>query len=110
MIAVEHAQDRLDRVDVAILMGEPVERRTAVMIAAPAPFALDLEQGTEMPDQPVARHDAAGEEILRDPVGAVAVIEAVRRGAVAEDVQEQLAPGREPAADAAEERRPIRPV
>jgi hypothetical protein len=47
------------------------------MRAAPAPFLLDLEQIGILPDQMMARHHAAGEEMLRDPVLAVGAVKAI---------------------------------
>ena len=70
-------------------IGEPVERRAPIMLAAPAPFLLDLEQIGILPDQMMARHHAAGEEMLRDPVLAVGAIEQIGAGAMGEDVHEE---------------------
>ena len=55
----------------------------------------------------MARHDAAGEEMLGDPVGLVAVIEAIGLAAVAEDMDEQPPVGRQPRADALQQGRPV---
>src|SRR5581483_1893606 len=75
----------------AIEIGEPVERRALVMLAAPAPLPLDFKQIGILPDQLMARHHAAGEEMLRDPVVLVVAVEQIGAGAVSKDVHEEAA-------------------
>src|SRR5712675_3598521 len=89
LVAVDLAKNALDLVAVGIEIAEPLERGALVMRAAPAPFLLDLEQIGILPDQMMARHHPAGEEMLRDPVLAVGAIEAIGAGAVGEDVHEE---------------------
>ena len=71
-------------------------RGALVMRAAPAPFLLDFEQIGILPDQMMARHHAAGEEMLRDPVLAIGAIEQIGAGAMGEDVHEEAAVGLQP--------------
>src|SRR5215475_9411822 len=86
VVTVNVAQHRLDRVVTRIEIGEPVERGAPIMLAAPAPFLLDLEQVGILPYQMMARHHAASEEMLGDPVLAVVAIEQIGAGAMVEDV------------------------
>src|ERR1039458_317638 len=79
VVAVHGAKNGLDLVAVGIKIAEPVERGALIMYTAPAPFLLDLEQIGILPDQMMARHHPAGEEMLRDPVVSVGAIE--QRGA-----------------------------
>src|SRR5665213_2398081 len=72
--AVDLAKNDLDLVAVRIEIAEPVERGALVVGAAPAPFLLDLEQIGILPDQMMARHHPAGEEMLRDPVLVLSLI------------------------------------
>ncbi len=85
-----------DLVALRIEIGEPVERGALIVRAAPAPFLLDLEQIGILPDQMMARHHPAGEEMLRDPVLSVGAIEQIGAGTVGEDVQEETAVRRQP--------------
>ena len=59
------------------------------MRAAPAPFLLDREQVGILADQMMARHHAAGEEMLRDPVLAIGAVKQIGAGPVSEDVHEE---------------------
>ena len=81
---------------VGIEIGQPVERGALIMRAAPAPFLLDLEQIGILPDQMMARHHAAGKELLRDKVFAIGAIEQIGARAKAEDVHEEATAQREP--------------
>src|SRR3984957_12171657 len=94
--AVELTKNALDLVTSGIEIGEPVERGALVVGAAPAPFLFDLEQIGILPDQMMARHHAAGEEMLRDPVLPVVAIEQISAGTMGEDVHEEAAIGRQP--------------
>src|SRR4030081_1210826 len=67
VVAVDIAKHGFDLVAVTVEIAKPVERGALVMRAAPAPFLLDLEQILILPDQVVARHHPAGEEMLGDP-------------------------------------------
>ena len=87
--AISIAQHPADRILMQIVIRQPILRRAPVMPAVPLPFDLRVEQIAEMTDQPVARHDAAGEEMLGDPVRLVTRVEAIRPAAMAEDVQEK---------------------
>src|SRR6266404_6029956 len=82
VVAVDVAKDALDLIAVGIEIAEPVERGALVMRAAPAPFLLDREQIGILPDQMMARHHAAFEKMLRDPVLAIAAVEQIGAGAV----------------------------
>src|SRR5437763_933735 len=66
IIAVDRVQNGFDLVAMRVEIAEPVERGALVMRAAPAPFLLDFEQLVILPDQMMARHHPAGEEMLRD--------------------------------------------
>ena len=57
-----------------------------------------------------SRHDAAGDEMLCDPVCRIAMIEAIGSVAVIEDVQEEPAFRLQPLADALKQRLPVRHV
>jgi hypothetical protein len=59
IVAVYVVQDGFDLVAMRVEIGEPVDRTTVVMRAAPAPFLLDVEQVGVLPDQMMARHHAA---------------------------------------------------
>ena len=72
---------------------QPVKRGALIMRAAPAPFLLDFEQVVILPDQMMARHHPAGEEMLCNPVLAVGPVEAIGARAMGEDVHEE-APAR----------------
>ena len=84
------AQNRIDLRAVGVEVSQPVGRRPLVMETAPAPFVFDSEEIVEISDKPVARHDAAGEEMLRDPVRFVGMIEAIGLVAMGEDVDEDV--------------------
>src|SRR3984957_20056083 len=77
VVAINRTKNVLDLVAAGIEIGEPGERGALIMHAAPAPFLLDLEQISVLPDQMMARHHAAGEEMLRDPVVPVGAIEQI---------------------------------
>src|ERR1039458_3094186 len=68
ILAIDAVQDALDLGAVGVKIPEPVERGALVVLAAPAPFLLDLEQIGVLPDQMMARHHPAREEMLGDPV------------------------------------------
>ena len=57
IVAVYVVQDGF--VAMRVEIGEPVDRTTVVMRAAPAQFRLDVEQVGVLPDQMMARHHAA---------------------------------------------------
>src|SRR5262245_61949359 len=94
--AMDRAQHGFDLVPMRIEIGEPVERGALIMRAAPAPFLLDFEQVGILPDQVMARHHAAGEEMLGDPVIPVSAVEQVSASAMSEDVHEEAAVRPEP--------------
>src|SRR4051794_29621658 len=71
-------KDHVDLLDIGVEFGKPVARGALVVSAAPAPVLLDFEKVRKTTDQPMAWHDAAGEEMLRDPVRPVRVVEPVR--------------------------------
>src|SRR5712664_4807696 len=96
VVAVDLAKNALDLVAVGIEIAEPLERGALIMGAAPAPFLLDLEQIGVLPDQMMARHHPAGEEMLRDPVFPVGVIEQIGARAMGEDMHEETAIGFKP--------------
>ena len=58
----------------------------------------------------MARHHAAGEEMLRDPVLAVGAIEQIGAGAVGEDVHEEAAVRLQPGAHAGQQLAPVHHV
>ncbi len=62
-----------------IEIAQPIFGGAAIMLTAPPPVLLDGEVAVEMPDQAVTWHDPAGEEILRNPIGGVGVVETIRR-------------------------------
>ena len=86
---------------------QPVIGGAGVMPAAPAPVLLQSEQIAELAHQAVAWHQAAGEEVLADPIGGVGGVEAIGRAAVAEHVDEQGAVGLQPAAHARQKAAPV---
>ncbi len=86
---------------------EPVLRGALVVPAVPAPFGLDRETIRELPDQPVARHDSAGEIMLRDPVVLVVRGEPIRRVPVAEDMDEHASVRLEAIAHPLQQRPPV---
>src|SRR5579863_6755518 len=94
--AIEAAQHLVDRRRVAVEVLQPMIGGALVMRAVPPPFLFDRDEIVELADEALARHDAAGEKMLRDPVGAVAGIEAIGRTPVAEDVQKERALRRQP--------------
>src|SRR6266404_1106795 len=96
VVAVDHTKNALDLVAAGIEIAEPVDRGALIMRAAPAPFLLDLEQIRILPDQMMARHHAAAEEMLRDPVLAVGAIEPIGARTMGIDMHEEVAVGREP--------------
>src|SRR6202022_4763566 len=77
VVAVDVAKNAFYLVAVGIEIAEPVKRGALVMRAAPAPFLLDREQIGILPDQMMARHHAAGEEMPRDPVLLVVAVEQI---------------------------------
>src|SRR6266478_9750856 len=77
VVAVDGTQNGFDFSTVSIEVLEPVERGALVMLPAPAPFLFDREQIGILPDQMMARHHPAGEEMLRDPVFAIGAIEQI---------------------------------
>ena len=92
---------------VTIEIGQPIAGRARVVRAAPLPFLLRHEPARDAADQAVAGHDAAGEEVLGDPILLVVGIEPVRPGAVAEHMQEQPPVGPQPAVNLAQQRVPV---
>ena len=58
-------------------------------------------------DEIVARHDAAGKEVLSDPIGLVGLIEPIRCLFVTEYVHEETAVRPQPIGDFADQRLPI---
>src|SRR5712691_7267334 len=96
LVAVDLAKNAFDLVAVGIEIAEPLERGALIMRAAPAPFLLDLEQVGILPDQMMARHHPAGEEMLCDPVLAIGAIEQIGAGTMDEDVHEKSAVGLKP--------------
>src|SRR5687768_3734136 len=75
--AVGPSQYRFDPAAFAIEIGKPVERRLPVMRARPPPFMLDPIDILEPVRQVEGRHDAAREEVMRDPVGRIGMVKAV---------------------------------
>src|SRR3981081_4520407 len=94
VVAVDIAKHGFDLVAVTVEIAKPVERGALVMRAAPAPFLLDLEQILILPDQVVARHPPAGEEMLGDPAFPVGAIEQIGARAVGEDEEAEEAAAR----------------
>src|SRR5258705_1228538 len=95
VVAVDLGKNAPDLVAMGIEIAEPVERRALIMRAAPAPFLLDLEQIRILPDQMMAWHHPAVEEMLRDPVLTVSAIESIGARTMGIDMQEEAAVGRE---------------
>src|SRR6266404_5952777 len=91
VVAVDLAKNALDLVAVGIEIAEPVERGALIMRAAPAPFLLDLEQIRILPDQMMARHHPAGEEMLRDPVVSIGAVEQIGTRTMGENMHEEAA-------------------
>src|SRR5450756_180883 len=87
--AVDLAENGFDRVVMRIEIAEPVQRGALVMRAAPAPFLLDLEQVGILPDQMMARHHPASEEMLCDPVFVIGAIEPIGAGTMGKDMHEE---------------------
>ena len=83
---------------VSVEIIEPVPRGAFVVLAVPAPVTLDNETVVEFANKSVARHDTAGEKVLRNPVRLVGMVEAVGRLAMRKHVQEKLAVIADPAA------------
>src|SRR5215813_10284581 len=88
-VAIDLAQHGFDLACMGVEIGEPVHRRALIMRAAPAPLLLDRKQVGILPDQMMARHHPAGEEMLRDPVLAVSAIEQISARTMGEDVHEE---------------------
>ena len=68
------------------------------------PILGDLQIVGELAEQRLARHDAAGEELARHPVGRAAIFERIRVALVREHVDEQRAAGDEPRRELREQR------
>jgi len=92
---------------VAVGVLEPMLGGLAVVAAFDLPLGLEPEVFLEAAGEAVRRHDAAGEEVARHPVGAVLGGEVVGGVPVREDVEEELAAGLEPAGDAPHELAPV---
>jgi hypothetical protein len=90
-----------------VVIFQPVIGCALIIAPIPQPFRLNREQIAEIADQSMARHDAAGEEMLRDPIGLILAIEAIRRRAMAEYMEEKPSIGFQGAADALQQRFPI---
>jgi hypothetical protein len=105
--AIDLLEDRPDHRIVAVVVGEPVEGGALVVTPGPSPVGLHLEQVGELPDQVVAGHDAAGEEMAADPVGLVVQVEAVGGRPVGEDVDEHPPVGLQPAPRAGQQAAPV---
>jgi hypothetical protein len=67
--AIDLSQDCVDRSSVRVEIVKPIQGGPLVVSAAPAPIVLGREKLWKAHEQPMARHDAAGEEMLRNPVG-----------------------------------------
>ena len=85
--AINAAQDRFNFWGIRAEIRQPRVGGALVVLAAPAPIRLDGEQMREAVDQPVTWHNAAGEEIARDPVGGVIGVETIGGVRVGKDVQ-----------------------
>src|ERR1700733_6665183 len=83
------AQPRLDLAAVGIEIGKPVHRSAPVMVTAPAPLPLYLEQIGILPDQKMTWHHPAGEEVLCDPVRLIFAFKQIGAGRVGEDMHEE---------------------
>src|SRR5215813_9926968 len=77
IVAIDIAQHLVDLVAMRVEIGQPALRSALVVRAAPAPFLFDLEYSGILPDQMMARHHPAGEEMLRDPVLAIVAVEQI---------------------------------
>src|SRR3954451_5246172 len=75
LLAMDVAQGRLDQTAMRVEIGEPVVGGALIMRAAPAPLLLDHEDIVELPDEVMARHQPAREDVLRDPVFAIGPVE-----------------------------------
>ena len=85
-----------DRVVMRVEIDEPVVRGALIMRAAPAPFLLHREDVVELPDQVMARHQPAREDMLRNPVVTIEPVEQLRAGAMGDDLHEEPPLGGEP--------------
>src|SRR5438067_1633324 len=63
LAAIDRAKHALDLIAMRVEIVQPVLRRALIMRAAPAPLLFDFEQIGILPDQVMARHHAAGEEM-----------------------------------------------
>ena len=85
--AINATQNRFDFWGIRVKIRQPRVGGALVVLAAPAPVRLDGEQMRKAVNQPVTWHDAAGEEIARDPVGGVIGIETIGGVRVSKNVQ-----------------------
>ena len=108
--AINAVQQGADTLRVGIVVGKPVVRGALIVAAVPAPILLQTEQLRKTADESVARHDAAGEEVPRDPIRRVGGIEAIRRGDMGKYVQEQPPVRAQPSPYASQQRVPVRHV
>src|SRR4051812_18437202 len=65
--AVDVVQNPVDLWTVGVEIRQPGFGRSLIVRPVPTPLLLDLEDVREAPDQAMARHDAAGEEMAGDP-------------------------------------------
>src|SRR4051794_28567294 len=68
VLPVDLSQHLEDFGSIPIVVGEPVAGCLLIMPAVPLPLGVYAEDILKLPDQPMTGHDAAGEEMLRDPV------------------------------------------
>ena len=106
--SVDIAQHRIDLVAVRIEIPKPVQRRPLVVDAIPEPLLLYREKISEAVDKLATGHDAAGKEMLRDPIGLLGVIEPVGPITMGEDMDEHAPLFRKPSTQSLEKRTPIR--
>src|SRR5690349_22581948 len=65
---VDIGKDLADALVIVIEARKPLLRGARIVHAVPTPVAFDGETVRKVTDQPVTRHDAAGEEMPCDPV------------------------------------------
>jgi len=90
------AQHLLDLVAMRVEFLQPVVRGTLVMRARSNAIPSRSRIPGILPDQMMARHDPAGEEMLRNPVLAISAVEQIGARPVREDVHEEASAGLQP--------------
>src|SRR5690349_16850061 len=90
VLAIDGFEQRFYLVDFAVEICQPIESRLLIMLARPTPILFNGEALPKAIRQIISGHDAAGEEMMRNPVCRILVVETIGAVLVRENMQEQF--------------------